>query len=69
MKVVIANRLKTFLPMLIDESQSAFVPGRFITDNALIAFESFHYLKHKTKGRKGYIALKLDISKAYDWID
>ena len=65
---VLANRLKAFLPVLIDESQSAFVPGRAITDNVLVAFELIHYMKRKSYGKVGDVALKIDISKAYDRI-
>lgn len=43
--------------------------GRSILDNVLVAFELIHHLKCKTKGDKGEVALKIDISKAYDWVD
>lgn len=47
--------------------QSVFVKGRLITDNALMAMEYFHWLKKK--GKKGVMALKLDMSKAYDRLE
>jgi hypothetical protein len=36
------NILRPFLQTLISHNQSAFIPGRLITDNALVAFECFH---------------------------
>lgn len=47
---VLALRLREFLDEIISEEQSAFVPGRLITDNVLISYECIHYLKRK-KGR------------------
>lgn len=44
---MIANRMKDVLKDIISESQSAFVPGRLITDNILIAAETGHYLRRK----------------------
>ena len=63
---VLANRLKTILPDIIIPNQSAFVLGRLISGNILIAYELTEYLLKKTKGGTGYAAIKLDISKAYD---
>lgn len=63
---VLSNRLQRILPVLISEEQSAFVPGRHITDNVLVAFELLHFMKRKNRGQEGEVALKLDISKAYD---
>lgn len=66
---VLANRLKVVLNKCISDSQSAFVAGRSVLDNAMAAIEIIHYMKSKVKGILGDVALKLDISKAYDKID
>jgi hypothetical protein len=66
---LLANRLKECLEKCVSKEQSAFVEGRSILDNALIAIEVIHALKRKTRGVKGDLALKIDISKAYDKVD
>ena len=63
---VTTNRLKPLLNKIISETQSAFIAERLITDNVLIVFESLHHMKTSCTGRTGFMALKLDMSKAYD---
>ena len=63
-----ANRLKRILPKIITEHQNAFTKGRFIFDNILVAFESFHSMQ-KHIGNDDFIVIKLDISKAYDRVE
>ena len=66
---VLANRLKSLLPSIVSENQSAFQARRVITDNILMAFETLHYMKTQQNGSTGFMALKLDISKAYDRVE
>lgn len=42
------------------------LPERLITDNIMVAFEVVHYMKRKNKGKEAWMALKLDMFKAYD---
>jgi hypothetical protein len=66
---VLANRLKPLLTRYISIEQSAFVEGRSILDNVMVAMETIHHMKSKIKGKVGEVALKIDISKAYDRVD
>ena len=65
----LANRLKPLLADIISMNQSAFVPGRLITDNTLVAFECFHFIEQISNPRKNFCAYKIDLSKAYDRVD
>lgn len=66
---VLANRIKDFLPSIIGEEQSAFIKGRLISDNILLAHEVMHSLKQKRKRKDAFLAVKIDMSKAYDRVN
>lgn len=66
---VMNNRFKSCLNTIISDKQSAFIEGRLLTDNAMVAFELNHYMKRKTHGGNGVTSLKIDISKAYDRLE
>ena len=62
-------RLKALLPHIISENQSAFTFDRLITDNVIVAFKLMHFLNHKFAGKEGFMAAKLDMSKAFDRVE
>ncbi|KAL4610617.1 hypothetical protein ACB092_08G063900 [Castanea dentata] len=47
-------------------SKSAFVPSSLITDNILVAYKTLRTMHSKKRGKKGALALNLDINKAYN---
>lgn len=66
---LISLRLRTVLRDIICETQSAFIPGRAISDNVLIKHEVLHYLKTSEAQKRCYMAVKTDMSKAYDRLE
>lgn len=66
---IIVVRMKDLMGSVITPNQSAFVGGRLIQDNLIVAHEAFHALRKKDKGGKDHMAIKLDMNKAYDRLD
>jgi hypothetical protein len=62
---ILSMRFKPLLHKIISPTQSAFLKGRSIHDNTVLAHEIFHSMKHK-QGNGGLMALKLDMEKAFD---
>ncbi|KAL0291803.1 UNVERIFIED_CONTAM: hypothetical protein Sradi_7012500 [Sesamum radiatum] len=61
---ILVRRLHTVLPLMIDYSQNAFIPGRSIADNVMLAQELLAgYNQSKLPPR---CTIKIDIQKAYD---
>lgn len=61
---ILCDRLKSLLPKLIEEEQSAFLQGRDIVDNVLLAQEMVQHLDKRVRGHN--IMFKLDMMKAFD---
>lgn len=66
---VLANRLKVVLHGIISDEQVAFVEGRSIIDNVMVAFKVTHHMKRNTSKKRRDVALKIDMGKAYDRMD
>ncbi|KAJ9536330.1 hypothetical protein OSB04_un000493 [Centaurea solstitialis] len=64
---IVSERIKPFLDQLVSRSQSAFIPGRRISDNILLAHELVSGYQKQTGPPR--CAFKIDIRKAYDTVD
>lgn len=62
---VIANRLKQLMNHLVGACQSIFIPSKQSVENLLIMQEAIHSMKNK-KGKRGCLAVKVDLERAYD---
>ena len=61
-------KIRPLLNNLISLIQTTFVPGRRGVDNVVIAQELL-YTMDRMKGKEGYIAVKVDLEKAYDRLE
>ncbi|XP_050222755.1 uncharacterized protein LOC126672846 [Mercurialis annua] len=66
---VMTTRLKHIMSQIISSSQSAFLESRLISDNILVAHELMHFLKNRRNVQRQDMAIKLDLSKAYDRVE
>ena len=60
---VLARRMKEVMPLIIDERQTAFIEGRHLLHNTLIANEVIHEAKRRNRP---CLVFKVDFEKAYD---
>uniref|UniRef100_A0A2N9HV68 Reverse transcriptase domain-containing protein n=1 Tax=Fagus sylvatica TaxID=28930 RepID=A0A2N9HV68_FAGSY len=65
---ILVGRVRPLLDQLISPSQSAFVPGRWIAENQVLVKELMHSFNTK-KVKEGFIAVEVDLQKAYDRIN
>ena len=66
---VLANCLKKLIPYIVTKHQSAFKKDRLISYNILVDFETLHSLQNYMSRTHGFMAIKLDMSKAYYCVD
>ncbi|XP_056172498.1 uncharacterized protein LOC115693838 [Syzygium oleosum] len=64
---ILAGRIAKVIPTLIGSSQTAFVKGRRISDNIMVAQELFADFHHEAYLPK--CAIKVDFHKAFDTLD
>ena len=64
---ILADRLATIMPFIISEEQRGFIKGREIKDCILLTSEAANLLHKEAFG--GNLAMKIDISKAFDTLD
>ena len=64
---ILTNRLKKILPTVIGKTQSAFIHGRSIVDNRLMAQEIVRGYGRTILSAR--CAMKIDLQKAFDSLD
>lgn len=56
--------MKPFLDKIISPNQTAFLKGKWINENVVLAQEVLHTM-NKTKSNKGWLGIKIDFSEGF----
>jgi hypothetical protein len=62
---VLVLRLRLILNSIIKPYQGSSLPGRGTSDHAIVLLEIIHFMR-KSKKKKGFVAFKLELEKAFD---
>lgn len=65
---LLASRLKPYISRVVSSTQSAFVPGREISENVILLREVLHSF-NMAQYKNAEFCLKVDLSKAFDRMD
>ncbi|GER49807.1 RNA-directed DNA polymerase (reversetranscriptase)-related family protein [Striga asiatica] len=57
---ILATKMKSVLHLCVSESQAAYILGRQLLDNVIMAHEVIHFLNRHRTGRQSFLAVKLD---------
>lgn len=60
--------MRKVFELIIHPCQAAFIPNWSINDNIIINHKIMYYLNRK-KGKKRFMAIKLDLAKAYNKVE
>ncbi|XP_026398820.1 uncharacterized protein LOC113294650 [Papaver somniferum] len=64
---ILATRMNNLMGKLVSNQQAAYIKGRSIHQQVMLASELVNEMKHTRRG--GNVGLKLDISQAYDSVN
>ena len=65
---IISRCLRDIMGKIVRRYRCSFIAGRHSSDNIIIAQQVIHSIKAKI-GRKGCMAVKVDLEKAYDHLE
>jgi len=63
--ISLCSFLRSILNNIIGPYQSSFLPGRGTSNNSIVLQEIVHFMR-RSKRKKGFVAFKLDLEKAFD---